>query len=1078
MIPNTAQLQSNSDLETAKKLLSKAQNLLPQRNYEQSIPLLKKAIEAFEAHEEWEGFMEAAYELSTIYIKVYELSLATQILEYALKIYQEKCPHLSVWKAHLYNNKGRVLERNSKIYEALICYDKVKEIALKEGINGFLLIDSILGQVACYLNLNKGIEAQQLLELASELVNKEKEENSLLMAEFYSLKGALESDLSNNYSLAKKYYKQAYELCAENDFYKKTSLCCKIGYIDAFLGEPEKGMAYCVKMTTKLNAQDSKLAKIQLVKVYKNMAEVFSILGDMGQALYYSENSLLLLEQLGEKHSLRAFSILSSITFTQLWINPSKGIECGERALEVGQKIFKDTNNKYGLIYRSLAICYKDTGDMNSALIYYQKALKVFRESLGENHNYTIDAYTNLGIFWTENKNYSEGLQYLRTALKNIKDKYGNTHPNIPNIYINMAYNFYLQEKPQKAFKHSHLALKAFLPNYQETNPFVLPNMTQCLLVVPRVFFIFLQERATILFSYFQVLEKEQSPETSKVLKASFYNCQFMADYIEALQKTLKSEDSQLFFASRTPSFYELAIKIALFLSKYLGKDSIAEQAFAFHERAKSLLLRSSIQENEAKLQAAIDPELLKQEKDFKNQIETYLKRIQKEEVKGAKKDEKALGEWKQKHFDALQSHQTLTERFEKDYPQYYQLKYDFQTISVSDLQADLADNTVVVSYFIGPELGYIFVMTPYDYEVVSFDVPEGFDQQIEAYLASIHAQNFKEFSRQSYALYCLLIQPIEDLIFDPFESELQHLVILPSGALHYLPFETLIRTAPKSNSSAFHQLEYLLKKYNIQYHYSATLYHQYLQKGKEKNPLLPSMPNVETPDFIGFAPIYTSDKAATQEILRGLATDYSRWVTRSNALEDGTLAPLPFSEKEVQNIEELFTQKGLKGQSFLYETATKNHFKTLATKAKYLHIAAHGLTNDEFPKLSGIVFHPTEKATEIHDSVLSMGEMYQLQLQADLVVLSSCESGIGRLQKGEGMMAMNRGFLHAGAKNVIYTLFKVLDKPSSELCEALFEEILEGKSYSEALRLAKLRLIEREDVDPKSWSGFVLLGA
>ncbi len=1076
MIPNTAQLQANSALEIARNLLSKAKNILSQKDYEEAIPLLKKAIEAFESHEEWELFIEASYELSTIYIKAYELFLAKQTIEYALKIHQEKCPHLSVWKVHLYNNKGRVLEHNSKIYEALICYDKVKEIALKEGINGFLLIDSILGQVACYLNLNKGIEAQQLLELASELVNKEKEENSLLMAEFYSLKGALESDLSNNYSLAKKYYKQAYELCAENDFYKKTSLCCKIGYIDAFLGEPKKEMAYFVKMAAKLNTQNSKLAKIQLVKVYKNMAEVFSILGDMGQVLYYSENSLLLLEQLGEKHSLRAFSILSSITFTQLWINPSKGIECGERALEVGQKIFGDTNNRYGTIYRSLAICYKDTGDMNSALIYYQKALKVFRESLGENHNYTIDAYTNLGIFWTENNNYSEGLQSLHKALKSIKDK--NTHPNIPNIYINMAYNFYLQGKPQKAFKHSHLALKAFLTNYQETNPYVLPSMAQCLLVEPRVFFIFLQERATILFSYFHALEKEHSPEASKVLKASFFNCQFMADYIEELQKTLKSEDSKLFFASRTPSFYELSIKIALFLSKHLGKDLIAEQAFTFQERAKALLLRSSIQENEAKLQAAIGSELLKQEKVFKNQIETYLQQIQKEEAKGQKKDTKALGEWKQKHFDVLQSHQRLIERFEKDYPQYYQLKYDFQTVSVSDLQADLSENTVVVSYFIGLEMGYIFVVTPYDYEVVSFELPKHFDQQIEAYLASIHAQNFKEFSRQSYALYCLLIQPIEDLIFDPFGSELQQLVVLPSGVLHYLPFETLIRTPPKANALAFHQLEYLIKKYNIQYHYSATLYHQYLQKGKQKNSLLSPMSNTETSDFIGFAPIYTSDHNATQEVLRGLAEDYSRWATRSDALQDGTLAPLPYSEKEVQNIEALFHQKGFKGQSFLYDTATKNHFKSLAAQTKYLHIAAHGLTNDEYPKLSGIVFHPTEDATDIHDSILSMGEMYQLRLQADLVVLSSCESGIGTLAQGEGMMAMNRGFLYAGAKNVIYTLFKVLDKPSSELCEALFEEILEGKSYGEALRLAKLRLIEREDVDPKSWSGFVLLGA
>ena len=110
-------------------------------------------------------------------------------------------------------------------------------------------------------------------------------------------------------------------------------------------------------------------------------------------------------------------------------------------------------------------------------------------------------------------------------------------------------------------------------------------------------------------------------------------------------------------------------------------------------------------------------------------------------------------------------------------------------------------------------------------------------------------------------------------------------------------------------------------------------------------------------------------------------------------------------------------------------------------------------------------------------DSTLSMEETYHLDLQADLVVLSSCESGIGKLVQGEGMMAVNRGFLYAGANQVISTLFKVYDKPSSLLTQYLFEAILEGESYTSALRQAKLRLLEEEKVDVKSWCGFVLIG-
>lgn len=111
-------------------------------------------------------------------------------------------------------------------------------------------------------------------------------------------------------------------------------------------------------------------------------------------------------------------------------------------------------------------------------------------------------------------------------------------------------------------------------------------------------------------------------------------------------------------------------------------------------------------------------------------------------------------------------------------------------------------------------------------------------------------------------------------------------------------------------------------------------------------------------------------------------------------------------------------------------------------------------------------------------DCILSMEETYQLDLRGtDLVVLSSCDSGIGRLVKGEGMMALNRGFLYAGASNVISTLFKVYDQPSSLLTQYLFEAILEGESYTFALRTAKMRLLQHKEASVKSWCGFVLFG-
>ncbi|MGB1241247.1 MAG: CHAT domain-containing protein [Chitinophagales bacterium] len=1063
----------SSDIETAKTTFVKAKDFLAQKDYEQAIPLLKQVIGVFEADEEWELFMEASYELVVACRGDFFLSELNEIFEYALKIQEEKCPHLFMWKVRLYVEKA--LSMIAKPKQILQCLHKAQQIMESKKITNDLYVYIIIHQVDPYTMCGDYPKAQQLLEKASELLEKEVDNN--LMAEFYSRKAWVEFCLSN-YKSAQQNYEKAYELYSPNNIHKKISCYNSIGTMCGVLGDREKELTYYLKSIDFYKNAESKKDKYMLAIVHLSAAKCYRELEDFLQALYYYENALALFEEI--MHGVDYYRALTLTSLGQLFSkfqNYSKQIEYLGRALVIGEKVFGKRHEHIAVIYYSLADAHKHLGELNKALAYSQKCLKQYEALLGENHLFTFAGEYLMGWILILKGNYSEGLKFLNKALEGIQNKHGNTHPMVRGIQFHIATHFHQQGKLENALEKYQLALIASLPRYEETDYLHLPQIEECTLTGSGRFCNILFGKARVLYDYFCILKQEDSIKAINVLKASFNTCKLLIVYMQKVQKNLKIEDSKLFFAKESPSICQLCIKVSLHWMKHKKNNSILEQAFAFHEFEKSFLLRSSMQENEAKIKASIPSNLLKQEKELKEQIETYLQKIEKEEAKGAKKGKMELEKWKQKHFNSLQKHQTLIEELEQDYPQYLQFKYEFESVSVTNLQQNLDEQTIVLSYFIGPEMAYIFVVTRDDYEVISFEVPTDFDQQIKDYLSSIHAQNFGEFTRQSYDLYCLLIQPIEDLIFDPFEQELKKLVIIPSASLNYLPFETLIRQIPETSTPIFHQLEYLLQKFQIQYHYSATLYHQSL-KQEQKKPVILNEPTInDSIDFMGFAPIYTSDKEATQEVLRNLASDYSRWATRSEALQNDTLAPLPFSEKEVQSIEALFAQKGFNGKSFLYDTATKDHFKTIAYKAKYLHIAAHGLSNDEYPKLSGIVFHPTENATEIHDSVLSMGEMYQLQLQADLVVLSSCESGIGKLARGEGMMAMNRGFLHAGAKNVIYTLFKVLDKPSSELCEALFEEILEGKPYGEALRLAKLALIQREDVDPKSWSGFVLLG-
>ncbi len=1075
-------------------MLIEAKAAFTAKNYEKTVRLAEKIVKIFEAKEDWRSFMEAMDSLLDVYFQIANLPSIIQTIDYGLKIHQEKCLNQFTWFHNLYIRKSKYLFKKRKFNEGISCLIEAQQLVERNEIGDSYLIETLTQQANFYLHAHNHAKGKEKLNTVFALLEKGNHEADLWV-NFYS-KRLMLAYIEGDFLFAKKICEKAYELSSlhEHLVVFKLYFHYRIGSTYGFLGSREEEInsyfqsikLYEEHYGTELDIQ----AKVHLGTIYSQLGRRIETLGDFAQAFHYFEKAQILFNQVSTLAQNQIFMNLSDMAGVYAaQKNHIKQIEYCKKAIEFAEKSLKGKNINISGVHRSIAGAYMENSEMEKALVHYEKALAVDLEVSGENNHLTLLNYPFLGHYWTVNNNYSKGLEYYHIALKAFQ-KMGMYQEIVSDIYSKIAINYQQQAQFKTALKNYQQALTTLLPEYHGTDFYQLPDVEKCVFIPANSFLNLLTGKSQTLYDYALNLKKEKPQKVIKTLKASLATCKLATNYLQLLHKTLKAEDSKLISVEKMIPIYEQALKVLLHLTNESKDESFLIQAFDFHESAKALLLRSSMQENIAKAKASIDSDLLEQEQELKNKIETYLQKIQKEEakltLKGAKKNDEKLKKWKQQHFDEMLKHQALIEQLEKEYPAYYQLKYQLQSVSFSDLEASLDEQTIVLSYFIGIEKGYVFALSADDYQVVTLNLPPNFDQQIQDYLNTIRAQNFQAFTEQSHTLYCLLVQPLADLIFDIFDDDLKNLVIIPDGILQYLPFETLIcEEVTDLQSSTYHQLDYLLNYGQIQYHYSITLYHQYLQQTKVKrqtDSLQSPTPSSGTKlsnkvDFMGFAPVYTSDKEETQAVMRELAADYNQWGTRSEAIRDGNLTPLPFSEEEVENIGALFHKKGLTGKNFLYDSAIKDDFKTFASQAKYLHIAAHGLSNDQFPKLSGIVFHPESNANDIHDSVLSMGEIYQLQLEADLVVLSSCESGIGKLAKGEGMMGINRGFLYAGAKNVVYTLFKVLDKPSSELCQAFFAEILEGKSYSEALRLAKLKLIQQKDLDPKSWCGFVLLG-
>jgi CHAT domain-containing protein len=186
----------------------------------------------------------------------------------------------------------------------------------------------------------------------------------------------------------------------------------------------------------------------------------------------------------------------------------------------------------------------------------------------------------------------------------------------------------------------------------------------------------------------------------------------------------------------------------------------------------------------------------------------------------------------------------------------------------------------------------------------------------------------------------------------------------------------------------------------------------------------------------------------------------------------------LKYSEDEVVSIGQRLSARSVSASTFLFSSATEHNFKANAPKADILHVATHGFINEQNPSLSAVIFSQPDQPGSDDDGILTVSETVNLNLKAQLVVLSSCESGVGQFVNGEGMIALSRGLLYAGAQNIVFSLWKVSDRQTYRLMDEFYANIAEGKGYASSLRAAKLSMIRsKETAFPGKWSGFVLIG-
>ncbi len=934
-----------------------------------------------------------------------------------------------------------------------------------------LKIDVYITLIEVYAYDNQYSVGEECLQKAMSFLEKHHPDRREYRKELYNAYGHYTSAKGKYNDSINYYYKSISLYVEEGEFFSiETALLYNNIATPYFAkGNYQKSLAYLQKA---LVVREKLLPPNHpdLAVCFQNISVCLGKMGDHNKEILFCFKAIdIYIKAYGELHPSTSTAYHNLATAFGNMEDFEKGIEYGKKALSIRLEVFDKNHQHIAYTYDSLGSGYRGIGNFKKAISFYNKSLEIYQSLFSEKHPRIARVLENIGTcFYLYGKN-EDAHSYFKKALqinqKNLGEKNDNTAIN-----WHLIGGVYSQKKAFiKALECYQKALIGFFVDYQETDVLSFPDIhTLC----------------NSNYAYRTLMQK------SKVLTAYYENCKIEKYLISAqnhvnagiafVRKIAQSYTSgtKLWWSAKVMTSFELAIELH---TSYSHLDSTnPNKAFEFSEKSKAFLLLSNLQDSQAKYEAAIPQNLLEQEYDLKVELNYLSQRIQ--QLKAKEVAEKKLLEVQSEYFDYHQAYQKLIQQFEKKYPEYHRLKYDIQTVDVETLQRNLSSNQLLIEYFIGEKHLYIFGITQNGFEVLQQEKPSNFNQLIKAFNKVLNRALFQKYAQAAHELYQILLAPILQHPSFNKNRTTQQLILIPHDILSAFPFEALLCSLPKEKTNLqYADLDYLLSHYDVVYHYSATLWWQG-QKDGRKSGLEDS--------FVGFAPVYqesepqeeTNEFLERQKETKELSTKHPRDQKELAGMRSVTIGgnqyqALLYSEKEVKGIQAAFEAKRLPQCAFLHEQATKTNFEAAVKGKKYVLIAAHGFYNKNQPELSGIIFSP-ENVEESEEAVLYVNDAYHLDLkQTDLVVLSACESGIGKLAKGEGMMAVNRGFLYSGANNVIFTLFKVYDEQSSQLTQALFRYILEGKMYSQALRLAKLELIQSGQMDPKAWAGFVMIG-
>jgi len=424
------------------------------------------------------------------------------------------------------------------------------------------------------------------------------------------------------------------------------------------------------------------------------------------------------------------------------------------------------------------------------------------------------------------------------------------------------------------------------------------------------------------------------------------------------------------------------------------------------------------------------------------------------------------------------------------------------EPLKASEIQQQLDADTLLIEYALGEKRSYVWAVTRES--IQGFDLPSSRDEiaevatQLTDLLRYSAAENLNVAQKdRRLAKYLEVSATLSRMILDPIGSLLKkkRLVIVADGELQLVPFAALVtpQSETLTTSSDVQHRRFLIEDYEIVSLPSASVLAVQRRLLQDRKPAPMSVAVVADPVFDRFDARVRATRQQSlndgkgRRIARATSsstsldgsTNYGAALTR--ALDDtgvGTIAPLFFSRAEARSILSV-VQPGKAKAALGFEASRATVMSPELAQYQIIHFATHSILNFKNPQVSGLVLSMVDEQGRPQNGYLQMHEIYKLNLPAELVVLSACQTGAGKLVRGEGLIALTRGFMYAGAARLVASLWKVDDAATAELMSRFYKEMFtNGKRPAAALRDAQISLSkEKRWRSPYHWGGFFLQG-